>query len=115
MDSSDIFDTASQEGEEEYEEELSAAEVPTCNLNVVGYQTWAMEMNPKSSSRNGRWTCIGVEFRCLLFKVLAKLEEAWINERNSPELLHPRMEMVEQSKMSQLITHVQRLTACLSS
>ena len=27
MDSSDIFDTASQEGEEEYEEELSAAEV----------------------------------------------------------------------------------------
>ena len=29
MDSSDIFDTASQEGEEEYEEELSAAEVPT--------------------------------------------------------------------------------------
>ena len=30
MDSSDIFDTASQEGEEEYEEELSAAEVPTC-------------------------------------------------------------------------------------
>jgi len=53
MDSSDIFDTASQEGEEEYEEELSAAEV------------------------------------------LAKLEEAWINERNSPELLHPRMEMVD--------------------
>ena len=30
MDSSDIFDTASQEGEEEYEEELSAAEVLTC-------------------------------------------------------------------------------------
>jgi len=53
MDSSDIFDTASQEGEEEYEEELSAAEV------------------------------------------LAKLEEAWINERNSPELLQPRMEMVD--------------------
>ena len=30
MDSSDIFDTASQEGEEEYEEELSAAEVSVC-------------------------------------------------------------------------------------
>merc|ERR1719505_116837 len=28
-------------------------------------------------------------------EVLAKLEEAWINERNSPELLHPRMEMVD--------------------
>jgi len=53
MDSSDIFATASQDGEEEYEEELSAAEV------------------------------------------LAKLEEAWINERNAPELLHPRMEMVD--------------------
>ena len=38
MDSSDIFDTASQEGEEEYEEELSAAEV------VLGsFRTW---MNP---------------------------------------------------------------------
>ena len=31
MDSSDIFDTASQEGEEEYEEELSAAEVVLCS------------------------------------------------------------------------------------
>ena len=30
MDSSDIFDTASLEGEEEYEEELSAAEVSVC-------------------------------------------------------------------------------------
>ena len=29
-------------------------------------------------------------------KVLGKLEEAWINERNSPELLLPRMEMVQQ-------------------
>ena len=37
---------------------------------------------------------MGVRLR--FFKVLAKLEEAWINERNSPELLHPRMEMVEQ-------------------
>ena len=27
MDTSDIFDSASQEGEEEYEEELTAAEV----------------------------------------------------------------------------------------
>ena len=48
---------------------------------------------------------MGVRLR--FFKVLAKLEEAWINERNSPELLHPRMEMVDQSKMSprNKITH----------
>ena len=50
MDSSDIFDTASQEGEEEYEEELSAAEVvlrsnwllsiiPSCavNFDALGF------------------------------------------------------------------------------
>ena len=43
MDSSDIFDTASQEGEEEYEEELSAAEVvlgsfiPTCCWEGLGW------------------------------------------------------------------------------
>ena len=50
---------------------------------------------------------LGVGLRCSLFKVLAKLEEAWINERNSPELLHPRMEMVEESKVSlrNKITH----------
>jgi GINS complex subunit 4 len=28
-------------------------------------------------------------------EVLSKLEEAWINEKNSPELLTPKMEMVE--------------------
>ena len=37
---------------------------------------------------------VGFDVIRLILKVLAKLEEAWINERNSPELLHPRMEMV---------------------
>ena len=37
---------------------------------------------------------VGFDVIRFILKVLAKLEEAWINERNSPELLHPRMEMV---------------------
>ena len=37
---------------------------------------------------------VGFDVIKFILKVLAKLEEAWINERNSPELLHPRMEMV---------------------
>jgi len=53
MDSSDIFNSESQGGEEEYEEELTAAEV------------------------------------------LGKLQEAWMNEKHSPELLEPRMDIVE--------------------
>ena len=93
MDSSDIFDTASQEGEEEYEEELSAAEVVLrsnyllSNLSLRSVSTrlvsypWKMEYCLNCMSKD-------------ILKVLAKLEEAWINERNSPELLHPRMEMV---------------------
>ena len=54
MDSSDIFqDTGPDGGVEEYEEELTAAEV------------------------------------------LQKLEDAWLNEKHSPELLEPKMEIVE--------------------
>jgi len=53
MDTSDIFASESQGGEEEYEEELTAAEV------------------------------------------LGKLQEAWMNEKHSPELLEPRMDIVE--------------------
>ena len=55
MDSLDMFDTPSGagEGEEEYEEELTAAEV------------------------------------------LQKLEDAWLNEKHSPELLEPKMEIIE--------------------
>ena len=40
---------------------------------------------------------VGFDVIRFILKVLAKLEEAWINERNSPELLHPRMEMVGMS------------------
>ena len=55
MDSLDMFDTPSGAGEEEeeYEEELPAAEV------------------------------------------LQKLEDAWLNEKHSPELLEPKMEIIE--------------------
>ena len=54
MDSSDIFqDTGPDGGVDEYEEELTAAEV------------------------------------------LQKLEDAWLNEKHSPELLEPKMEIVE--------------------
>ena len=53
MDSSDIFQDTGTDGVEEYEEELTAAEV------------------------------------------LQKLEDAWLNEKHSPELLEPKMEIVE--------------------
>ena len=54
MDTSDIFDDNGGTAEvEEYEEELTAAEV------------------------------------------LNKLEDAWLNEKHSPELLDPKMELVE--------------------
>ena len=53
MDSSDIFQDTGTDGVEEYEEELTAAEV------------------------------------------LQKLEDAWLNEKQSPELLEPKMEIVE--------------------
>ena len=54
MDTSDIFqDNGASDGIEEYEEELTAAEV------------------------------------------LQKLEDAWLNEKHSPELLEPKMEIVE--------------------
>ena len=91
MDSSDIFATASQDGEEEYEEELSAAEV------VFSSTSWNLL---KLQSQVNLWGWSSTKEPILkvtklsLFKVLAKLEEAWINERNAPELLHPRMEMV---------------------
>lgn len=50
---SDIFQESGSEPVEEYEEELTAAEV------------------------------------------LQKLEDAWLNEKHSPELLEPKMEIVE--------------------
>ena len=50
---SDIFQDNGYDGVEEYEEELTAAEV------------------------------------------LQKLEDAWLNEKHSPELLDPKMEIVE--------------------
>ena len=50
---SDIFQDTDYDGVEEYEEELTAAEV------------------------------------------LQKLEDAWLNEKHSPELLDPKMEIVE--------------------
>ena len=50
---SDIFQDTDYDGVEEYEEELTAAEV------------------------------------------LQKLEDAWLNEKHSPELLEPKMEIVE--------------------
>ena len=53
MDSSDIFQDTGADGVEEYEEELTAAEV------------------------------------------LQKLEDAWLNEKHSPELLEPKLEIVE--------------------
>ena len=53
MDTSDIFADNGEGDVEEYEEELTAAEV------------------------------------------LSKLEDAWLNEKHSPELLEPRMELVE--------------------
>ena len=91
MDSSDIFDTASQEGEEEYEEELSAAE-------VVLRSNYHYQIFHCGLFRLAWFHILGIllEFyvKRFILKVLAKLEEAWINERNSPELLHPRMEMV---------------------
>ena len=53
MDSSDIFQDTATDGVEDYEEELTAAEV------------------------------------------LQKLEDYWLNEKQSPELLEPKMEIVE--------------------
>ena len=53
MDSSDIFQDTGADRVDEYEEELTAAEV------------------------------------------LQKLEDAWLNEKHSPELLEPKIEIVE--------------------
>ena len=92
MDSSDIFATASQDGEEEYEEELSAAEVVfySASWNLLKFQSSQVNLWGWSSTKEPIFKVTKLS----LFKVLAKLEEAWINERNAPELLHPRMEMV---------------------
>ena len=64
MDSSDIFQDTGTDGVEEYEEELTAAEV------------------------------------------LQKLEDAWLNEKHSPELLEPKMEIVE-CMLEQVKHHLQ--------
>ena len=53
MDSSDIFDTASQEGEEEYEEELSAAEVLTCQPKLKC--CWISNMGNGNESHEIPW------------------------------------------------------------
>ena len=75
------------------------------DLNDVGYQICRWIPHDPLPMHDGIALEMGVRLR--FFKVLAKLEEAWINERNSPELLHPRMEMVEESKASprNKITH----------
>ena len=69
---SDIFQESGSEPVEEYEEELTAAEV------------------------------------------LQKLEDAWLNEKHSPELLEPKMEivecMLEQVKLGHLFLAVLNLT-----